>query len=150
MRVSELRIGNLVNGIYADNYGHLKIDEKETICKVTTLDISDLSDYPIYVESDEGIEHFDEFEGIPITEEWLFKFGFHLRDGFSNTFKLNLEKHQYDCSEITYSEKEGLLRFSNGKEKGTTLIPHIKHVHQLQNLYFALTGEELTIKQQEQ
>jgi hypothetical protein len=76
MTVSELRIGNLVNGIYADNYGHLKIDEKETICKVTTLDISDLSDYPIYVESDEGIEHFDEFEGIPLTEEWLLKFGF--------------------------------------------------------------------------
>jgi hypothetical protein len=25
-------------------------------------------------------------------------------------------------------------------------INHIKHVHQLQNLYFALTGEELTIK----
>lgn len=24
--------------------------------------------------------------------------------------------------------------------------PHIKYLHQLQNLYFALTGEELTIK----
>jgi hypothetical protein len=23
-------------------------------------------------------------------------------------------------------------------------MPHIKYVHQLQNLYFALTGEELT------
>jgi hypothetical protein len=40
-------------------------------------------------------------------------------------------------------------------EKGThpradesiVTLKSIKHVHQLQNLYFALTGEELTLKQ---
>ena len=74
MRVSELRIGNFINGIYSNYDENLEIEDKETICKVTTLDNSDLCDYPIYVESDEGIEHFDEFEPIPLTEEWLLKF----------------------------------------------------------------------------
>lgn len=146
MRVSELRIGNLVNGIYVDNYGHLKIDEKETICKVTTLDISDLSDYPIYVESDEGIEHFDEFEGIPLTEEWLLKFGFektHLFDTvlyISNTnFHISFNNSIY---QLNYKE--------NPKSQWLPVCKDLKYIHQLQNLYFTLTGEELTIKQQEQ
>ena len=147
MKANELRIGNLIKGIYHDYDDGIDEEiENETICKVVTLDVSGSGDYPIYVYSDEDIEHFSEFKPIPLTEEWLLKFGFYLRDGFSNTFKLNVEKHQYDCSEITYSEKEGLFRFSNGQQKGTTLIPHIKYVHQLQNLYFALIGEELTLK----
>ena len=32
-------------------------------------------------------------------------------------------------------------------ENDSTYLRDIKYVHQLQNLYFALTGEELTIKQ---
>ena len=67
-------------------------------------------------------------------------------DGFSSSRRLYFNTHEYDLSQVTYNEKEGLLRFSNGHPKGTSLIPHIKYVHQLQNLYFALTGEELTIK----
>jgi hypothetical protein len=135
MKASEVRIGNLVK------YDK-RVFEIDVIAHVfPTLNTAEFGI---------GVVDWNNIEPIPITEEWLFKFGFHLRDGFSNTFKLDVEKHQYDCSKITYSEKEGLLRFSNGKEKGTTLIPHIKYVHQLQNLYFALTGEELTIKQKEQ
>lgn len=131
MKTSELRLGNLVQ------YGGV------------TAKVSHIEKSFFYCESELIYFTRDGERGakpIPLTEEWLLKFGFHLRDGFSNTFKLNVEKHEYDCSEITYSEKEGLLRFSNGQEKGATLIPHIKYVHQLQNLYFALTGEELTLK----
>lgn len=85
---------------------------------------------------------------IPLTEEWLLKFGFKLAGDFTNTRVLNVVKHAYDCSEIRYSPNEGLLRFSNGGIKGSTIIPYVKHVHQLQNLYFALTGEELTLNQE--
>ena len=131
MKTSELRLGNLVQ------YGGV------------TAKVSHIEKSFFYCESELIYFTKDGERGakpIPLTDEWLLKFGFHLRDGFSNIFRLNVEKHQYDCSEITYSEKEGLLRFSNGQGKGATLIPHIKHVHQLQNLYFALTGEELTLK----
>ena len=86
------------------------------------------------------------YEPIPLTEEWLLKFGFKLAGDFTNTRVLDVVKHAYDCSEIRYSPNEGLLRFSNGGIKGSTIIPYVKHVHQLQNLYFALTGEELIFK----
>jgi hypothetical protein len=67
---------------------------------------------------------------IPLTEEWLLKLGF-----VSNPFQDRYEK--------------GQLHIECAIKKGKTYLwiesmPHIKHVHQLQNLYFALTGEELT------
>ena len=40
-------------------------------------------------------------------------------------------------------ELEGVMLEQYGE--GRELISHIKHIHQLQNIYFALTGEELTI-----
>lgn len=130
MKASELRIGNYLNG----KQGPVAVSEIRENNRVKIHD--NASSFTVGTC----------LPFIPLTEEWLLKFGFHLRDGFSNTFQLNVEKHQYVCSEITYSEKEGLLRFSNGQVKGATLIPHIKYVHQLQNLYFALTGEELTLE----
>jgi hypothetical protein len=71
------------------------------------------------------------FEPIPLTEEWLLKLGAK-RDKIDNTYYL--------------SELEIML--PNFFRYKTSIIRRIKYVHQLQNLYFALTGEEL--KQQEQ
>ena len=44
-----------------------------------------------------------------------------------------------------YECELGRLSIEIGEEEGMYL-DHIKHMHQLQNLYFSLTGEELTIK----
>ena len=73
---------------------------------------------------------------IPLTEEWLLKFGFE-----SNPYQDRYEKDpiHIECAII---EGETYLWIEN--------IPHIKYVHQLQNLYFALTGEELTYGGDEQ
>jgi hypothetical protein len=74
---------------------------------------------------------------IPLTKEWLLKFG--------------LKYLQNACWEL------GSMRIYNLSDETTsrfriTLAGHelviINYVHQLQNLYFALTGEELKIKQQ--
>lgn len=72
------------------------------------------------------------FKSIPLTEEWLEKFGFQIRDDM-----------------MPYLEKLGLLD-NDGKyyywgEESVDV--KIKYVHQLQNLFHSLTGEELTIKQ---
>jgi hypothetical protein len=91
---------------------------------------------------------------IPLTEEWLLKFGFN-----SNSPCKDFE----DCG-MPYYAKHGVLLFYNrnrlkhelcyyligygsmrsGKYH-ISMIRWIMYVHQLQNLYFALTGEELTI-----
>lgn len=130
LKANELRIGNYLNG----KQGHVTVTEirKNNIVKIQDNTSS------FYVGTC--------LKPIPLTEEWLLKFDMEYADEFSNQRKLYVKKHEYDISQITYSEKEGLMRLSNGEQKGTMLIPHIKYVHQLQNLYFALTGEELTLK----
>jgi hypothetical protein len=67
-------------------------------------------------------------EPIPLTEEWLVKFGFK-----------PLVKDWQIKGLIIHARKRGFV--VNNR------IPILKTVHQLQNLYFALTGEELTLKQ---
>lgn len=70
----------------------------------------------------------DNFTGIPLTEEWLMKFGF----GEDNQFIFDIHRPIYisinqDGHSYTFMKKQ----------------IEIRYVHQLQNLYFWLTGEEL-------
>lgn len=74
------------------------------------------------------------YEPIPLTEEWLLKFGFK---------RIEVEGYPVFLNKIfaiEFYEEESDVLFEN------ISIAQIKYVHQLQNLYFALTGEELTIK----
>jgi hypothetical protein len=113
MKANELRIGNWVEitqpkkGIY------------------TTVEQSTFST---------NIEN--NFKPIPLTEEWLLKFGF-----TNNNVDSIYEIKNYYLEYI----QDGNLNFYFF-EYGEWFIK-IAHVHKLQNLYFALTGEELTIKQ---
>ena len=87
-----------------------------------------------------------DFTPIPLTEEWLFKFGFEkLNTMMSGCFvfqkglwrvaiKVNIEK-TYDW--VLWHERIS---------PPTWCLSRFKYVHQLQNLYFALTNEELTLK----
>ena len=72
---------------------------------------------------------------IPLTEEWLLKFGFEKeKENYSWYFKGKVIINVFN--DVAYKLNTG----------GCTRYEPFKHVHQLQNLYFALTGEELTIK----
>ena len=74
----------------------------------------------------------DILEPIPLTKEWLLKFGFRYITGWDD-----YEAFIKDDVEITYNE---IVKFKN------YIDVELKYVHQLQNLYFALTDNELTIK----
>jgi hypothetical protein len=74
---------------------------------------------------------------IPLTEKWLLKFGLfyeneigHFGDGYSGIQLMNISD-----------------KYFRGYFRGGVIKVDIEYVHQIQNLYFALTGEELTIKQ---
>jgi hypothetical protein len=70
---------------------------------------------------------------IPLTEEWLLKFGF--EPDKDNAHFLNKEP-------FTLTEHpEGFIVWHKGHALGIV----INHVHQLQNLYFALTSQHLTL-----
>jgi hypothetical protein len=81
-----------------------------------------------------GLSHI---EPIPLTEEWLLKLG--LNKIAIWTFSLHLVGN---LELIYYSGEKG---WSIGL-KNYSDFSNLKYVHQLQNLYFALTRKELTIK----
>ena len=98
----------------------------------------------------ETARHYAEFKGlvpiklmhvrpIPLTEEWLLKFG----------WIFNIETDTYERypngdarMHLTYRGVNCSFDMLNYVLK-STICNSIKHVHQLQNLYHALTGEEL-------
>jgi hypothetical protein len=81
---------------------------------------------------------FDSYNPIQLTIEWLIKFGFeHELNQYENHF-VNPD-NSWLIFEFDTDEKKWYC--SNGRT-----IANLEYVHQLQNLYFALTGEELTIK----
>lgn len=80
---------------------------------------------------------------IELSEEWLLRFGFKNKKSSGTSYFDNywlLDK--YGISKCTFD--------NNGYRKGSFYCGNtereIKHVHQLMNLYFALTGKELTIQ----
>jgi len=74
--------------------------------------------------------HGEKYKPIPLTEEWLLKFGF----------------KKWNSKGITYSKGVLIIHL---RKRGFVINKRFvepKHVHQLQNLYYALTGKELSIK----
>ena len=91
---------------------------------------------PFQIEPND-IQGEPRWKAIPLTEEWLLKFGFELDiedDG--------CQKGKY---KVSVSDEGCLFFIYIGYYHEE--IAEFKYVHQLQNLYFALTGEELQIKQ---
>lgn len=77
---------------------------------------------------------------IPLTEEWLLKFGFNVEIKKTWSFGYEKDYNVYTLDGLTY----------NGIQAQWWYVQVLKNqpqfVHQLQNLYFALTGTELEIK----
>jgi hypothetical protein len=92
-----------------------------------------------------------DLEPIPLNEEWFIKFGFK-EDKFDfkipispcGVCELNIipqDEEYSDCS-VCVTQNEAEIDGANN-----VFLSDIKYVHQLQSLYFALTGEELTINE---
>mgnify|MGYP003463071804 FL=1 len=75
------------------------------------------------------------FKPIPITEEWLLKFGF-----FKHNNAYVLEKPNENIMNFKFSI------WSDFTYNSSEFPVELKYVHQLQNLYFALTGTHLKLK----
>ena len=74
------------------------------------------------------------FQPIPITEEWLLKFGFEYFEE-NNSYQLFTEFGFSIWGRIN----DGFNIYVNSDEVGE----NIKYIHTLQNVYFALTNKEL-------
>lgn len=86
-------------------------------------------------------------EGISITEEWLKQFGFQWETDKRKSH-LGIRIIDEDSWLHFYFNESGsmeLTQLSNHSFLSQFDFPALKHIHQLQNLYYALTGEELKI-----
>lgn len=72
---------------------------------------------------------------IPLTEEWLLNFGFKKQSQDA--------AYWYPDSHLWIWLVKGQMNAHSQQDK----LTHVQYVHQLQNLFFALTGEELTVKE---
>lgn len=137
MKSTELRIGN-----YIEKNG----------CIATVEIINGEVDEIFFLGEDFYYsDHAKDIDPILLNEEWLVKFGFKkmyeenkdgriLRDDWF--FKVD----DFLCISI---ESDFSLAICSDEHFSDTVAPstYIKYVHQLQNLYHALCGEELTIKE---
>lgn len=123
----ELRIGNWVTN-------HIIQSLPPKRYQITAQCILDIADNRI------NREHI---LPIPLTPELLEKAGF--EDISPNKNALAVRIMINASEELAWWVSEGYLRHQTRDSGFTRRIEHIKHLHQLQNLYFALMGEELKI-----
>lgn len=127
MDAKELRIGNWVR--YKDS------KEKSKILQIRRDGSHQLSAYNLCTTYYSGL--IGEYEPIPLTEEILLKCGFRVI-GQKSLFWTNDKMYFRLANDFIYRvEIKG----------GVIDLPYkIKHLHELQNLYFSLTGEELNVE----
>lgn len=78
------------------------------------------------------------FKSIPLSVDWLKRFGFEV--------EANRARNESQNISLTQTDKGMMEDWGWYLSLPEAVIPiHIRFVHQLQNIYFALTGQELTI-----
>lgn len=124
IKAKELRVGNIISVPSLNRIGKV-ISFTERTIKVK------LPESKLTSVTHKGLEGLD-VNPIPLTEEWLLKLGFERigKDGFwfNNGVYLDWNIEGF-CIAMFHRRVT------------------VKYVHQLQNLCFSLTGEELTIQE---
>lgn len=138
MEAKELRIGNL-----------LQENNTETPVQIESI-IKIEEGYKLETSTIEGIKgrlaNLPAFalSGIPLTEEWLDKFGF---EHYTKERHLVYSNPGFKGFTLHRTDKESFYKMIHlWEEQSYRLSTHIKYVHQLQNLYLAVTGKELELR----
>lgn len=143
MTANELRIGNLVD---LGNRIAKVIEIGHLACVVVDLE-----------ETQDTLEDYERTKPIPLTEEWLLKFGF-VGKNIGNKLPESWYELKYLSNEhepmitswvsilINIETWSCVICDEYPDEIGANTKTKIEYVHQLQNLYFALVGEELNFK----
>ena len=133
MKANELRLGNIL--MY-----NSPISLTSQTVEVNIYHLSDILGHTPLSYSDRK----NAYQAIPITEEWLIKFGFegddderHIVLGLGGGEELSIERLTKTCC---------LIRAIKNESVDFVYVAYPEYVHQLQNLYFSITGKELEVK----
>ena len=121
MKNKKFRIGNLI-------YAYSLNDKKQTDLRIA--EIKSIGETWIEYDYQGEFNHCSS-KPIPLTEEWLEKFGLKKLIPQGSIFQLR-EFHVQNFGPLGFYECRNHVK--------------IEYIHQLQNLYFALTWEELKLE----
>ena len=132
MKKTDLRIGNFVGiketALHADGCNHLE----------AVFEIEEIKKYVVQFKDYHAGEYYKDLNPIPLTEQWLLDFGF------------EVEREHYDKGRLSILLADNNNDYyKNGRvfyKSWAIMESQPKYVHQLQNLYLALTQKELIIK----
>jgi hypothetical protein len=125
MKATDLRIGNIVTYGFDDEPIY-----PERVGKIYSINNNGCLIQLLRHKHDVAIGRI---KPIPLTEEWLIKFGF-----------VECSKGMYDYGDYTFNLEMCSLWDYTGDE-GYLIATQIKYVHELQNLFYCLTKKELLI-----
>lgn len=135
IQANELRIGNLVN--ITNHDGGVKSVIGISYDFMNMIGKKDKPTITVYYSQESTFASFgiNLVEPIPLTEEWLLRFGFKKKGKY------------FEIEENDFLVEQGVDKFFFGWENNWAATNDVEliHVHQLQNLYFALTANELTL-----
>jgi len=140
IEAKDLRIGNLITDEFYENFKTI-ITVHSINKEGINLEIEDDGNWAECAQRWIGVEYkFDKLFGIPLTPEILEKCGFVLNGDYYKRqpeFE-NIEYRLIEFPSGTWIVSKGFINYNHE-------ITAIKYLHQLQNLYFALTNTELII-----
>jgi hypothetical protein len=132
IKITDLRIGNYIQELECEPY-YFQVEE-----------ISKFVGYELWVKLRNGSIKTKNPEPILLTEEWLLKFGFNkdYKEGY-----IGIDTNNTD---FVLSEPKVLGDFQNHyafefKSGGWSKFNEFEYVHELQNFFFALTKNELSV-----
>jgi len=124
MKAEELRVGNLVCECeFTDN-------------SVWQHKVEGILDGKAYFDNGD-IWECEKLVPIPLTEEWLVRFDANQYKPVKGLYFIYDHTFLFENGSISLYDPDRCVHVSN----------KYSYVHQLQNLYFALTGEELKLKE---
>jgi len=126
IKPNELRIGNLL--FYPK-------DKEFEVCEILNHPSCE-RDYSYMARGKHFGCYFSDLSPVPLTTEWLEKVGFHwceMRNGFTKSVS--------EACEMVIDGR-GNIEVGDDFKRDSPIL----NVHTLQNFYYSLTGEELTIK----
>lgn len=142
---------------------HIESLNFNVIGKVLQIGNNDQDFEQVWCECSESFEWFfsDNYKGIPLTDKILadiLKFNKTPLGGFAKEIKVTFAK-QESIELSKNSDAEGLwyVGFRQGDNETTNTLHNndfvflrrdLKYLHELENLYFSLTGEELEVPEE--
>ena len=122
MKTTELRVGNYIEDCF---------DVKRY--EVRQLDLEDFSAMLNYRNS----SHPNTYRAVKLNDEWIKSFGF-------ENIKTQ-DKFFTKDNTIGISTADDKFRFIQGNFVYQIILRELEYVHELQNLYYSITGVELSV-----